>query len=173
MVRFLGQEVKFLHDLFVSFRSHCSTNILLDSARDCMELNASGGEVSRTIGRPTWLVYHLDLLGRSVVMIEGNMGFTTENSDQPGSCHFSDVAWVSRDLKLLMTLLFVQQLVQVNNKENIKAQHYWPFVEGIVGFPSQRDSISESISMPQCHFGTYRTPSQYKDRLIYVWRFPC
>ena len=36
-------------------------------------------------------------------------------------------------------LLFVQQLDQANDKENIKVLHYWPFVRGIhlvnVGIP--------------------------------------
>ena len=31
----------------------------------------------------------------------------------------------------MSTELFVQQLVQTNDKENVKAAHYWPFVRGI------------------------------------------
>ena len=36
------------------------------------------------------------------------------------SLHHTDVTWVLRQLKLPATLLFAQQLVQANNKENIK-----------------------------------------------------
>ena len=35
--------------------------------------------------------------------------------------HNSDVTWY---MKLLKTRLYVQQLVQANNKENIKIQHF-------------------------------------------------
>ena len=42
-----------------------------------------------------------------------------------------------------------------NIKENIKARHYWPFCEGnppvTDGFPSQRASNVESVSMAWCH----------------------
>ena len=45
--------------------------------------------------------------------------------------HYSDVTWVSWCLIPLPNQLFVQQLVQVNNKENIKASYYCLFVMGI------------------------------------------
>ena len=33
------------------------------------------------------------------------------------------------------TQLFVQHLIHGNNKENIEAQHHWPFVMGIYRWP--------------------------------------
>ena len=45
--------------------------------------------------------------------------------------HYSDITRVSFHLKPLATWLFVQKLVQANNKENMRALHYWPFVWGI------------------------------------------
>ena len=39
--------------------------------------------------------------------------------------------WASWLLKSLTTQLFVQQIVQANREENIKAAHYWPSVWGI------------------------------------------
>ena len=55
------------------------------------------------------------------------------------------------DVKSLATGLFVWQLVQANNKENIKAVHHWSlFAENpqrSSGFPAQRACNVESISM--------------------------
>ena len=45
----------------------------------------------------------------------------------------SDIAWVSQPLKSMAFWLFVQQLVQYNNQQNIKILHYWPFVRGTHG----------------------------------------
>ena len=41
--------------------------------------------------------------------------------------------------------LFVQQLVEANTEQNIKALHYCPFVTG--AFPSQKASKAESVSL--------------------------
>ena len=43
--------------------------------------------------------------------------------------HYSHVTWIS--WKSLETQLSIPQLVQTNNKENMRAPHYWPFVRGI------------------------------------------
>ena len=45
--------------------------------------------------------------------------------------HYDDVTWAPWCLKPLATPLFVQQLDQANNKENTKAQHWWPCVRRI------------------------------------------
>ena len=45
--------------------------------------------------------------------------------------HWGDVTWTSRPLKSLATQLFVQQLIEINNKEIITCLLYWPFVRGI------------------------------------------
>ena len=65
--------------------------------------------------------------------------------------YYSDVTWASLHLKPLAAQLFVQKLVWVNTKDNVKAPHSWLFFEGnppvTVGFPSQRASNVESVSM--------------------------
>ena len=43
---------------------------------------------------------------------------------------YSDITWVLWCLKSEVTVLFVL-LVQADNKENIKALHFWPFVRRI------------------------------------------
>ena len=45
----------------------------------------------------------------------------------------------------MATTLFIEYRVQANNKENNKAQHWWPFVRGI---PSQRISNADSNPTP-------------------------
>ena len=54
--------------------------------------------------------------------------------------HYSDITWASWHLKSTETRLFVQQLVQTHNKENIKALHYRLFGRGIPAL--RRESIS-------------------------------
>ena len=51
--------------------------------------------------------------------------------------HSSDVTYACH-LKSPATRQLVQQLVQTNKKVNIEAMHYWPFVNGIDGFPHKR-----------------------------------
>ena len=49
---------------------------------------------------------------------------------------------------------FDQKVIQANNKDTIKALHYWPFVgESIFtsGFPTQKTIIAESMSRLWCH----------------------
>ena len=68
--------------------------------------------------------------------------------------HNSDVTWASWHLKSPATQLFVQQIVLANMNESINTQHYWLFYERnplvTIGFPSQRVSNSESVTM-LCH----------------------
>ena len=78
-------------------------------------------------------------------------------------------------------------LVQAQIKENIKspvnslykrpvAQKMFPFDDVIMKKCSiwSVDSHIECFRIPRCITAfTPRAPSQYKDRLIYVWRFPC
>ena len=46
----------------------------------------------------------------------------------------------------------IQQAVQANTNENIKAQHYWPFVgETIGGFHSRIASNAENVSIIRLH----------------------
>ena len=49
-----------------------------------------------------------------------------------GSTHFSDVTW---RLKTPAKWLFVQQLVNPDNKANINAPHHWALCEGILQWP--------------------------------------
>ena len=66
--------------------------------------------------------------------------------------------------------LFVYSLFRLTSKETIKAPHYWPLCVGnplvTSGFPSQRASNADSISMP-CHHhdkGSYQRTSA-----VYMW----
>ena len=45
--------------------------------------------------------------------------------------HIDTSGDVLRDFKSPATSLYVQQLLQASNEENIKAMHYWPFVREI------------------------------------------
>ena len=47
---------------------------------------------------------------------------------------YSDVTKASWRLRWLATWLFVQHLIQTDNKENSKAFHYWHFLRGIQGW---------------------------------------
>ena len=53
--------------------------------------------------------------------------------------------------EITRNLLFVQQLVQANNTENIKSPYNWSFVRGIYWSPSQRASNAEKGSMSWFH----------------------
>ena len=55
------------------------------------------------------------------------------------------------DIRSLITKLFIEQLVQVNKKENIQAQHQCPFVRGIHWIHTQRASNAGSIFMLWCY----------------------
>ena len=59
-------------------------------------------------------------------------------------CHMSFMA----SKKNLATQLFVQHLFQANNNENIESLNYCPFVWG---FPTQRASKAENVSMSRHH----------------------
>ena len=71
--------------------------------------------------------------------------------------HYIGVTSASWLLKSPAPQLFVQELVQTNNKENIKVPHNWPLVGGIhlspvdCGFPSQRVNNGDKVSMPWHH----------------------
>ena len=45
--------------------------------------------------------------------------------------HYGNVTWASWHLKLPVTQLFIQQVVQAKINKNVKSLHYWPFVRGI------------------------------------------
>ena len=64
--------------------------------------------------------------------------------------HYSDVMWTRWRLKSPASRLFVQPFVQAQIKENIKAPRHWLCEENppvTIGFPSQRDSNAENISI--------------------------
>ena len=70
------------------------------------------------------------------------------------SPHYSDVTWTSRRLKSPATPLIIQLSVQAHIKGKIKTLHHWPLrgnppVAG--GFPSQRVSNAENVSISICH----------------------
>ena len=65
--------------------------------------------------------------------------------------------------KSLATRMFVQQLVQANSKQNIKATHYWTICEGITPAISHRASNVKR----ECHWGF---PTQ---RTSNAGSFPC
>ena len=65
---------------------------------------------------------------------------------------YSDITWALWHLKSSATWLFVQQLILGNNKENIIAVHYLPFLsEFTYGFALQSASNVKSISITQGH----------------------
>ena len=69
---------------------------------------------------------------------------------QANALHCSDVSYELGRLKSPTALLFVQQLVQINNNEMFKALHHWPLwwepsVTG--GFPSQMVRDAESVNI--------------------------
>ena len=67
--------------------------------------------------------------------------------------YYSDVTWASLHLKPLAAQLFVQKLVWVNTKDNVKAPHSWLFVRGIHRWPV--DSPHKGPAMWKvfpCHF---------------------
>ena len=82
----------------------------------------------------------------------------------------------------ITTQLFFQQIVWANNKESIKALHYWPLFEEnppvTSGFPSQRASNGDkefpchdddgSISMRNVLWLFYITVEQNRKQLCYV-----
>ena len=49
---------------------------------------------------------------------------------QQTASNYSDVSWASWYLKSMATWLYVNQLVQANDKENTQSLHYWPIVNG-------------------------------------------
>ena len=49
--------------------------------------------------------------------------------------HYSDVIWAWWHLKSHAISLFAQQFVEPNNKETIKASHFWHFRRGIHQWP--------------------------------------
>ena len=63
---------------------------------------------------------------------------------------FSLVIWASWCVK--PPDRFVQQLVQVNNTENFKGPHYWPFMKGI-----QWSWLAMQIAFPCNHHGCVQT----------------
>ena len=77
---------------------------------------------------------------------------------------YSDIAWAPQHLISLATQLFVEYLIQADNKTNMKALHYWPICEGnplvTSGFPSQRDSNAGSISMSRHRYSMVRSHTE-------------
>ena len=73
--------------------------------------------------------------------------------------HLGACKWASWSLNSPATHMFVQQPAQVNIKEKINASYHWLFVSGIHqmtgGFPSQRASTAESVSMSSYHRGSW------------------
>ena len=76
--------------------------------------------------------------------------------------HFSDVTWASRRLKSSATRLHVQ-IVQANKKEIIKDPHYWSPMSS--GFPTQRASHAESVSMSI----SWCSPSRHDYCHVHLW----
>ena len=68
---------------------------------------------------------------------------------------YSVVIWTALRLKSPTNQLLDQQLIQTNNKENIKAPHNWPLwgePSVISGFPSQRVNIAQWVSVSRRHY---------------------
>ena len=61
-------------------------------------------------------------------LLEGYSGYWFGGPETPVIEHYSDITWVSWLLKSPETQLFIHQLVQTYNKENIKSLHYLSFV---------------------------------------------
>ena len=74
---------------------------------------------------------------------------------------YSYVTWAERHLKLPVTWLFVEQLVQANTTESINALHDCTFVRGTL----KRASDVESVSMPRRHHVVHRSlKNLYRDK---------
>ena len=95
--------------------------------------------------------------------------------------HNNDVTWVSRQFKLWATQVFVQQLVQANNNENISAPYYWTFVRGIhqwltnVRNDYQRTSLCASIhtvqAMPEFNGSLCKLPLYWWHGWLITYRW--
>ena len=73
------------------------------------------------------------------------------STNQLNRSHYNDLEWLVCHLKSLTTWLFVIQLVQTNNKEDIKAPYNWPFVrESItIGGSDHKGSVLQKVFL--CH----------------------
>ena len=61
-------------------------------------------------------------------IISATCAISESISDRKCICfpqYYSDVTWATWRITSSEILLFVQQLIQINNKENITAPHYW------------------------------------------------
>ena len=79
----------------------------------------------------------------------------------------------------------LNRLFKEQSKENIKAPRDWPLCGEFTGdhimYSPLKGNPSHWVINYMCFIGRPRmfnvtktwAPSQYKDRLIYVWRFPC
>ena len=64
-----------------------------------------------------------DLKGGMANLVKGKVTEVRSRSHWGHCSHFTWALWC---LESLATWLFIQQIVQTNNKENINALHYWP-----------------------------------------------
>ena len=74
------------------------------------------------------------------------------------SNRYSGVTWSSWRLISPPTRHFVQELVQTNGKEKIKASHWWPFERESIGYrgiPHHKGLVMRK-SFP-CHYGSRNT----------------
>ena len=79
-------------------------------------------------------------------------------------CLFISLFWLTVKKASMLNISTVCSKASSNNKVSIKAPHYWPFMRGIHlgpvdsspnGFPSQRDSKAERVSMALCHHDSF------------------
>ena len=75
--------------------------------------------------------------------------------------HYGDLTWELYCLKSLDIRLFVQQLVQVKNKENIKLTSKGNALV-IGGFPAWRAGNADNTSLLWCHHVEWREMVYFK-----------
>ena len=90
--------------------------------------------------------------------------------------HCSDITWVSWHLKSQTTWLFVQVIIQPNNRENIKALYYFLKViyRSPVRLPSQRAAIITGPMWGEPLVTLLKWPVDSPHKAPVMWTtFPC
>ena len=78
--------------------------------------------------------YYMQFPAEGNVVIGNDWSVVPVKSNDTNNGNYLTIAVMSQNswhLKSLAIQLFVEKLVEADNKENIKAMHYWTFVKGI------------------------------------------
>ena len=99
-----------------------------------------------------WIIYdQLNYATTEGRNLQAVLLYSWDTQNFPCNIYCSDDMWASWLLKSPVMWLFVLQVIHTLIKEFITASYYWPLLEDnpplTFGFPSQRASKAESISM--------------------------